>query len=118
MGKFCLAVVWRHPQRLIVGAVLLSALAGVPAGAASNQATAALHIQVIVVPTVQAATTHAPAGNASAPITYHLQPSSTPRITSQVTVHQISTSGTIRRGKADGQPAIGVALQTTTVVPE
>ena len=118
MGKFCLPVVWWHPQRLLVGAVLLSVLAGGPAGAASNQAAAALHIQVTVVPTVQAATTHAPAGNANAAITYNLQPSSTPRMTSQVTIHQTSTTGTISGVKADGQPANGAVLQTTTVVPE
>jgi hypothetical protein len=118
MGKLCLAVVSGYPQRLIGGAVLLSVLAGVPARAASNQATAILRIQVTVVPTVQAANTHAPAGNASAPITYDLQPSSTPRMTSQVTIHQISTTGTTSSLKAAGQSATGAVLQTTTIVPE
>ena len=118
MVKFCLSGVWRSsPRHLLVGAVLFF-MPSVQSHAASNQATAVLHIRVTVVPTVQAANTYASASNASAPVTYHLQPSLTVRMTSQVTLHQISTMGTISGVKADGRRANGGVLQTTTVVPE
>lgn len=118
MGKFCLAAVSpSYRQRLPVGAVLVLVLAGVPVQAASNQASAVLHIQVTVVPTVQAASTQPSATTSNGTITYTLQPSA-PKMASQVTVHQISTTSTTSDAKAGGEPAKGAVLLTTTTVPE
>jgi hypothetical protein len=119
MGKFCLGVFsLRFGRRLLGALILLLSVAGVSAHAASNQGSAALHIQVTVVPTVQAATTQQSATSGTGAVSYNLQPSSAPKMTSQVTVQQISASGASSSAKAASQSETGAVLKTTTIVPE
>ncbi len=119
MGKFCLAKLCRARQRGLLGCALLLFVAFVAsAHAAPNQASAVLHIQVTVVPTLQAATAQPSVSNESAPVTYNLQPSSTTKTTSQVTLRSVEPKRTASRVKSSGKPAKGAVLQTTTVVAE
>lgn len=119
MGKFCLSTIsLSHPGRLLGCLVLLLGLVALPAYAASKQASAVLHIQITVVPTVQAATAQPSATSPTGSVTYNLQPPTAPKMTSQVTVQPVSISGTASGVKSNGQSGNGAVLQTTTLVAE
>ena len=118
MSKFRLsAVSLAYLRLLFVCGVLLLGLAAFPAHAASNQASAALHIQVTVVRTVQAIAAQPNATSSAGSVSYNLQPTTAPKMTSQVTVQQISTPGAASV-KSDGKSGKGAVLQTTTVIVE
>ena len=119
MGKFCLAAVsLSYLGRLSGCLVLLLGLAGLPAFAASRQASAVLHIQITVVPTVQAPNAQLTPTSPSGPVTYNLQPTTTPKMTSQVTVQPVSTSDPANRVKSGANSGKGAVLQTTTLIVE
>lgn len=115
MGKFCLAAVSLSHLRRLIGCVLLLILAGFPAHAASNHASAVLHIQITVVPTVQTATSQPSSTSPTGSVTYSLQPATTPKI-SLVTIRPISTSGDTQNANPSGQSTKRAVLQTTTVI--
>ncbi len=117
MGKFCLPISLCSARRLIPYSLLLVGVAGISAQAASNRASAVLHIQVTVIPAVQTTTSQPNTTGSTSSVTYILQPVTAPRMTSQVTVQQISTSGP-GAGSNSGQSAKTAVLKTTTVVPE
>ena len=118
MGKLCLmAIPVSSVRRLISSSILVLSLAGLPAQAASNQARAALHIQVVVVPTVQTTEAQPSATTTTGSISYNLQPSTAPKMSSQVTVQPISQSGRMGSGTT-GQSRTGAVLKTTTIFPE
>ena len=114
MGKFCLVSVPESYVRRLFGCALLVTLAGLPAHAASNHARAVLHIEVTVVPTVQASTAQLSATTPTGSVTYNLQPPTASKMTSQVTVQPISTQNANR----SGQSTKGGMLQTTTFIIE
>lgn len=118
MGKFCLpAVSLSRVRRLFGCGVLLLGLGGFAAHAASNQASAALQIQVAVVGTVQMAATQPNTATSNGSVTYDLQPTNAPKMTSQVTVQQISTPGAVSVNSY-GQSGKGAVLQTTIVIAQ
>lgn len=117
MGKFCLPTVWLRFHRLGC-VVLLLGLAGVPTYAASNRASAVLHIQVTVVPTVQTTTQQPTVTSPTGSVAYNLQPPTAPKMTSRVTVQPVSTSGTTTDVKSSDRSGKGAVLQTTTVIAE
>jgi hypothetical protein len=117
MGKFCLpAIPQRYVRGVTASAILALSLAGLRAQAASHEASAVLHIQVVVVPTVQMTTAQPSTTVAAGSISYNLQPS-TPRMSSQVTVQPISKSGPTGSW-TDGPSGKSAVLKTTTIVPE
>jgi len=118
MAKFCRAAVSPVFLRLLLGCgVLVLSLAGSPAHAASNRASAVLHIQVTVVRTIQAIAAEPNATSPTGSVNYNLQPTTAPKMTSQVTVQQISTPGTASV-KGERQSGKGAVLQTTIVIVE
>lgn len=119
MGKFCLAAVsLSYLVRLSGCLVLLLGLAGLPAHAASRQASAVLHIQITVVPTAQAPNAQLSPTSPRGSVTYNLQPATTPKMTSQVTIQPVSTSDTANRVKSGANYGKGAVLQTTTLIVE
>lgn len=116
MGKFCLAAVSLSHLRRLIGCVLLLILAGFPAHAASNHASAVLHIQITVVPTVQTATSQPSSTSPTGSVTYNLQPATTPKMTSLVTIRPISTSGDTQNANRSRQSTKRAVLRTTTVI--
>ena len=117
MGKFCLSAVPLVYQRLLLCEVLLLGLVGFPVHAASDQASAVLHIQVTVVRTVQTAAAQPNAATSNGSVTYNLQPPTALKMTSQVTVQRISILSA-QAVKSDGQSGNGAVLRTTTVIVE
>ncbi|HKO19862.1 MAG TPA: hypothetical protein VJU82_13335 [Acidobacteriaceae bacterium] len=118
MGKFCLPAVWLRRFQRLGSVVLLLGLAGMPTYAASNRASAVLHIQVTVVPTVQTTTSQPTVASPTGSVAYNLQPPTAPKMTSLVTVQPVSTSGTTSGLKSSDQSGKGAVLQTTTVIAE
>ena len=118
MGKFCLPAVWLRRFQRLGCVVLLVGLAGLPAYAASNRASVVLHIQLTVVPTVEAMTQQPTVATPTGSVTYNLQPPTALKMTSPVTVQPMSTWGTTSGVKSSGQPGKGAVLRTTTVVAE
>lgn len=115
MVGFCQRAVALFSRRRLLGSLLLLfSLAGLPANAASNQASATLHIQITVVPVVQTSAMQ-PIANSSGAVTYKLQPSTASKMTSQVTVQKISANAGSGQSAQSGK---GAVLQTTTLVAE
>ena len=118
MGKFCLpAVTLSYLPRLFGCGVFIFGAVGFPAHAASNPASATLHIQVTVVRTVQTAAAQPNAATSNGSVAYNLQPPTAAKMAWQVTVQQISTPGS-ESVKSDGHSGKDAALQTTTVIVE
>jgi hypothetical protein len=118
MGNFCLPAVLVLSRRYLLGYLLLLSLV-IPVEAASNQATAVLHIRITVVPAVQMTATQPATTSSAGSISYTLRPSTARNMTRQITVQQISNKPLSNNSARNTvQPRKGAVLQTTTIVVE
>jgi hypothetical protein len=105
-------------RHVLVVPVLLFGLAGISAQAASNQGSAVLHIQITIVPTIQAPTTQPSPSTITRAVAYNLGPAMAPKMTTQVTFKPMLTPGTESPQNSSNQSETGAILKTITLVPE
>ena len=122
MSKICVSAALAFSRRSLISAGLLLGILtlNLSAFAASNQANATLHIQVVVIPTVQAASASLPMRTSiqDGSAMYSLQPSSATNMTYHVTLRQLSSDEL--DGGPVSSPSAGrtVLVQTTTIVAQ